>query len=103
MKDQNSRDAIIEHLEHVRNRPEMYAGEVSERAFYAYLSGFDAACTVLGHARSYDLYLQVCEERGWGMNALGPQKRMREMGLSEQAIVDELLTIEIETRRRFTP
>ena len=95
--------SIIEHFEHVRNRPAMFMGEASERALYAYLIGFETACRLLECIPNYGThsdFWKVCAERGWEENSFGPQKRMHDAGWVEEAIVIELLTIEIETWRR---
>lgn len=95
--------SIIEHFEHVRDRPHMFMGEASERAIYAYLIGFNTACCLLGYSPNDGIdgdFWKVCAERSREWNSHGPQKRMRDTGWNEKAIVIELLIIEIETWRR---
>ena len=98
--------AIIEHLTHVQQRPHMYCGELTENAIWAYLAGFNAACGIMGLGKLWTSpegdYWAVCAERGWDENALGPQKHMRDAGWDDNAIINELLTIETETWRRIS-
>ena len=105
MIDAKTIDEIIAHLEAVRKRPMVFLGEKTERALWVYFAGFNAACEILGQLRSgllwEKIYWQVAEERGWECNSMGAQKHMRDAGWAEEAIVDELLVIEIEQWRRI--
>jgi hypothetical protein len=84
----------------------MYCGERTERSIPTYLFGFNAAGAILTGLRGVGsretTYWTICDERGWEMNAFGPQKLMRDAGWNEDAIVDELLDIEIEIWLRIS-
>ena len=46
-----------------------------------------------------NLHHQVHERRGWRGSALGPIPHMREQGMTDEAIMDELIEIEVEVIR----
>ena len=94
-------DRIVEHLENVRQRPLMFIGELYAEAIHTYLFAFTAGCRICGRDRPQDHYWKVYETRGWKMNSLGLYKSMRDAGMPEAAVVDELIVIEIEAWRQF--
>jgi hypothetical protein len=89
---------IIRLLEEVKRKPGMYIGPPG--GIEAFLSGFRGACALFGVETGYDdLYETVLIEHGWGQNT-NPKLKMHEGGLNEHAIVQELLSIEIEVWKR---
>jgi hypothetical protein len=94
---------VVELLREVRRRPPVWLGGYSPDSLIHFLHGVNAAVGVFG--LRVDRYLgssygQVITERGWEHLAVAPVDEMRERGLSDQEIVQELLTIEIETWKR---
>ena len=92
---------FIEHLEHVRQRPGPFVGAYTEVAIRTYLVGFNTACRLCGYEQEDRVFWEVCAERGWEMNTLGPQKLMNDAGWAEHDIVDEMIIIEIETWKKM--
>ena len=93
-------EIIVATLERVRQRPGMYvAAELP--AVVNFLAGFYVGCSVAGVSAPTDgLDDTVVVERGWKVSSLGPLLSMKERGLSDEAILDELLAIEIEIWNR---
>jgi hypothetical protein len=94
---------VVELLREVRRRPPVWIGGYSPESLLHFLNGVTAAAGAFGlriHRHPGSAYGQVITERGWEHIAAAPVDEMRERGLSDQEIVQELLTIEIETWRR---
>jgi hypothetical protein len=89
-------ERIVEFLTSVRSRKPMHLETVDAAAAMNFLHGFRVGCMACG----FDLPPECCEQattgRGWEWSAAGTAGQMRERGLSEEAIADELLAIEIE-------
>ena len=95
-------DKIIAMLEAFRKYPQMYTGRVDIDLTLAYLHGFEAGLRLYDNNQPGKLRSKVTEERGWQVNALHPSSQMRERGMTPEAIVDEILVIEIEAWKRVT-
>jgi hypothetical protein len=91
---------ILELLEYVRERKEMYFSPIDGKAVADTLYGFKLGCLACGVENPHLVRDKVIEERGWALNALGLENQFREQGMSESQIADEILVIEIETWRR---
>jgi hypothetical protein len=59
--------------------------------------GFSIAAYALGLENSD--WLKVAEKRGWKISSVGTFPEMRERGMSDVEIADEVLAIEIEAWR----
>jgi hypothetical protein len=82
-----SRDEI---MRAICDRKEMYFQPVDSQTAKTFIDGFSTGCFAFG----IHIDWQAAEtERGWTANACGPVAEMRQRGLSDQAIVDELLAI----------
>ena len=90
--------AIIAKLEDVRQRPLMWIGQFEN--IVPFINGFNTACLSTIYNIRDNFYEEVANERGWHVSAQGPESFMREKGLTESQIVDELLTIHIELWKR---
>src|SRR5262249_53466026 len=95
----------IQTLERARLRPSMYFGRVDPTAPPDFLMGFSVAAQVaLGmDGNVFPSQGELFFERGWKWRALGVQcviYQMRRRGMSDEAIVDELIAVEIEMLRR---
>ena len=91
------RQSIID-LEHTRVRPGMfYAYETVEHTV-AYLWGFQRAVDLLLAPLSLarEEKAAVLRARGWTVTSVGPQHFMLDRGWSSEAIIDELICIEID-------
>ena len=93
---------IIEMLEHVRERPAVFAGGSTVCAVGTFLSGFDMGCYALGLSLPHEMRQQVKEERGGPRSAeVWPVAQMRERGMAEAAMASEMLAIDIAAWRRM--
>lgn len=91
--------AIIAELECVQKRPGMYIGH-DFLTIQVWLSGFNSACAALGYRTPYASYEAVVVERGWEHSTINVFGQMSKQGYEPLAIVNELLTIEIECWQR---
>jgi len=93
---------IIEELERVRGRRMLFVGDNSSSAAASFLCGFQCACMILGLNLPYAMRLQATEERGWPPSAEAwSVSAMREQGLSDEAIADEMIAIDIGAWRHM--
>ncbi len=93
-------DSVINLLEKVRSKPMVYIG-VDLSRIISFLDGVHAVCQTIGIQCGYGpMYEQVMTERGWTYSPKGPWQEMKERGLSDTDIVDEIINIEIEVLRR---
>jgi hypothetical protein len=94
--------AVIALLESVRPVPHMYMVRHDPDLAVAFLRGIAiTAERLLGICTDGELRCRVWEAHGWERGARGPVPQMQRAGLTDEAIVDELLAIEIETWKRF--
>jgi hypothetical protein len=95
--------SMLDILEHMRKRPDMWIGSRSVSSVNTFLTGFDLASQIF--APEFDskaVYREIVASRGW--EAASPQPvwhQMQEQGFKEQAIVDEILTIEYEVWKKI--
>jgi hypothetical protein len=90
---QDTRDGmyarIIEILDAFRRRKDPYISPVSPEEAEKFLYGFDTGCVACGVLVEW----QACaERRGWRLGAIGPITQMRERGMTDDAIIDELIS-----------
>jgi hypothetical protein len=89
-------DRLIQLLERLRKSKEMFLCPLTAAAMENYLNGFRGACSACGLEVPRKLRQQVVEKRGWKFSAAGPAGQMRDKGMDDEAIIDELAAIEIE-------
>lgn len=88
---------IIGQLENVHKRPALFIGRKDDvDGVINFLQGFLAACDALGFRYSRDINRQVIIESDWETGAEGVWLQMRQKGMSEEEIVQELLRLEIK-------
>jgi hypothetical protein len=97
---------VIEHLEAMRERPILYIGRMEHELMERLLWGFKIGCFAAGDVddgfeKHLEVSRQVIAEHGWEVLAISPSREMKERDLSEEAIIDELLAIEIDIWRRL--
>ena len=94
---------IIRMLEHIIQRPFLYVG-TQPLAVIAYLNGFNTILGYLGFTpprSGYDeLYKSVVIERGWEYDAGGPWHQMQKKGMTDEEVIKETISIEIEYWKR---
>jgi len=99
--DKDSAQKIVDLLVQARRRPEMFFP-----ADYSGISGFLGGIQALqralfGVAYNETLTTNLLKERGWDTpNSLAPWPEMKDRGLDIHAMIEEVLTIEIEILRR---
>lgn len=98
--------SLIELLEAARQRPGMYIGAAEPARVESFVLGIQVACCVLGEDASpgltaNELKRQVISERGWKWPVQGLVFHLRQRGLSDAQIVDELFAIELECWKRI--
>lgn len=85
-----SPDEIASVMHMICSRKEMYFQPTDSATANNFIWGFVTGCFVCG----VDLDLQAAEkQRGWKTEACGPIPEMKERGLSDDEITDELLAI----------
>lgn len=99
-----SASEVLELLEHVRSRKEMYFEHVTVEAVENFVTGFVVACVAAEIPLNWGTWHSSAEERGWETVATKTCSTvMRERGLSENEIVEELFEILLAAVRRVLP
>jgi hypothetical protein len=88
-------DRLLSILRSARQRKPMYFQPVDVETAENFLNGFRVGSLACGIEIPLSIQERATNERGWKWNALGPLKEMRERGLDDDQIVDELFAIEI--------
>ena len=86
---------LIELLRMVQTQPAMYMGRVTADATVSFCGGIWCVCYASGISLTNGIRSQATESRGWQYTSTGGVDLMREQGLTEEQIVQELLLIEI--------
>jgi|RhiMetdeSRZDD1v2_1073273.scaffolds.fasta_scaffold157749_2 hypothetical protein len=95
---------MIRTLEFVKEKPHMFVADNPVTSMECFLFGFRSGCYAntdinsLKHKNTID---EVTIERGWHFSPVPVSIEMRKRGLSDEEIIEELLTIEIEAWRRM--
>jgi hypothetical protein len=79
-------------LAHIRLRPQMYAGSREIDVVHSFLNGFYFAFSFWGLTIN-ETENQFMRERGWIISSGGLVAVMKEKGLSNQEMTDEMFTI----------
>lgn len=96
------RERLMQLLQQVQKQKGMFLFPLSVASLENYLNGFRAASAACGIEVPRKLRQQVLESRGWKFAGAGPVPQMKERGLTEEAMLEELLEIEIEQLRRLS-
>ncbi len=94
-------DKIITMLETFRKFPVMYAGRIDVDLTAAWLHGFEAGLSMSTDDGLNAFRQKVLYKRKWKITNVSPSVEMRERGMTPEAIVDELVIIEIEVWKRI--
>jgi DNA gyrase/topoisomerase IV subunit B len=89
---------IIQLLKRVRQKPGLYMGN-DVHAILHFITGVKCTCSVFGLQRDEAVYKAVVVERGWEYSAKAPLYQMMEKGMDYSHIINEVLSIEIDTWR----
>ena len=90
---------IIDLLEHVRTRKQMYFQVVDANSVECFVGGFIVACVAAELPFTWQEWHAAADERGWKSNP-SAATQMRDQQYSEEAIVEELFMILIAGVRR---
>ena len=95
-------DKFIEFFEEVLARPLMYFGKNDADAVIIFTHGLYTSLYITNHSfPSEEIYREVSKNRGWHFNALGIIPDMKKKGLSDEEMVKELISVEIEAWKVF--
>jgi hypothetical protein len=81
----------------------MYFQPVDVTATENFLGGFHLGCSACGLEVPFEIRERVTIERGWQWSAALPSDQMREKGLAEEEMIDELFAIEIAAWSAYEP
>jgi hypothetical protein len=89
-------DKMIRLLRSFQDRKKMYVQPVDLANVQSFLCGFAVGCLAADFDLPYELRDRAQESRGWNLShGLGPVPQMRERGMSDEEIMDELIEIEV--------
>ena len=93
--------SIVKEFEAVRRRPDIFIGKIESKSMEHYICGFRWGAHHCAYMKKYlekhrRIVEQVAYDRGWTMT---PEfvKSIRTSGLSEKEIIEEMLSVEIES------
>lgn len=87
---------LIEVLESAQQRKSMYFSPISPESVNHWLHGLRVGLSFCGVEWSTELRRQVVERRGLEFTAAGEVEQLVQRGLTSEAVVDELLALEID-------
>jgi hypothetical protein len=88
-------DKMIQILRSFQDRKKMYVQPLDVANVQSFLGGFVVGSFAADFELPHELAWTAQERRGWEQSALGPVRQMRERGMSEEEIMDELIEIQI--------
>lgn len=94
-------DRAIAVLQQFKKQKEAFVHPLEVNNVEIYLSGFRAGAAAFGVEIPKDLRRKVLEKRGYQRSAAGPVPQMKAKGMTEPAMMDELIDIEIELWQRL--
>ncbi len=93
-------DRIIQLLQQFKKQKEAFVHPLEIGGVEIYLSGFRAGIAACGAEIPKELRRKVLEKRGWQRSAAGPVPQMKAKNMTDLAIMDELIEIEVELWQR---
>jgi hypothetical protein len=94
----NNGNKILDVLEGFRTRKLMYIDPVCAEEAEKFLGAFDIGCFACGIPLEWH---DVVERRGWKLVSVSLIPQMRERGLSEEQVIDELIAFREEAVRSY--
>jgi len=94
---------IIGQLEAIKQRPQMYIGDLLPSRAETFFNGFSNGLAVLGIELPLRCQMEATEAHGWQWDAGSTARHMKAAGLADSAIVDELISITIDAWRLVGP
>lgn len=92
-------ERIIAELEHFRRRTATYVTQFDAPNTQSFLAGFRYALRVLGEAEDQGPHADATAAHGYINEPAGLIPQMKRRGMNEQAIMDELVAMEIDAFR----
>lgn len=93
---------FINFFEEMLPRPIIYFGKHDTDAVVLYIQGLCMSLNITNHSFPDEkIYREVSKSRGWHFNALGIVPDMKKKNLSDEEMVKELVSVEIETWKVF--
>lgn len=90
--------SLIEYLEQVRRSPRLYFHPVTDNGLHSHIHGIHIALSFFGLELNGEIYEKIEAKHGWrGNTSSGAVPHMRKAGLTEEQIVDEYLSMYLET------
>lgn len=84
-------------LKSFKARKGMYISTISIDTVQSFLTGMSCARGIGGHAA----WWEAQRRRGWKRNSAGPVPQMRDKGMTDEEIMDELIEIDIDVLERY--
>lgn len=90
--------SLIEYLEQVKRSPGLFFQPVTDNGLHSHIHGIHIAFKFCGLEPTTEVYEKIEANHGWqGNTSFGAVPHMRKAGLTEEQIVDEFLSMYIET------
>jgi hypothetical protein len=93
-------EQVLELLGKLCRRTTMYVCPVEIATVQSYLHGLETGCAFGGLKVTHEVYVAAAAARGWKFRSTGIVWHMQAKGLSEDAIIQELIAVEAEAFRR---
>ena len=91
----------VAYFEAMRTEPELYIGGYDVDAAIHHMIGFESACLILEGVGPTPFRHDLWEAQGMADSAYHPGHQRQQQGVEPQAIVEELLSVEIEAWKRL--
>ena len=92
-------DRVLELLDNLSKRPQMYVHPVDIATIQSFLHGLEAGCSLAGLTIAHEVRGIAAESRGWKYRATGIVWHMKEKKLADGQIIQELIAVEAEVFR----
>jgi hypothetical protein len=90
--------SLIEYLEQVKRSPRLFFQPVNDNGLHSHIHGIHVALNFFGLELDGEIYEEIEARHGWqGNTSFGAVPHMRKAGLTEERIVDEYLSMYLET------
>jgi hypothetical protein len=93
-------EGVLELLDSLSRRTAMYVHPVDISTVQSYLHGLEDGCRLGGLEVSRDAYVAAAASRGWEFRATGIVWHMESKGFAKEAVIQELIAVEVEAFRR---
>jgi hypothetical protein len=92
---------LLDLLDSLAKRPQMYVHPVSFRTIQSYLHGLNAGCRLAGIEYTWEEYFSAAQERGWDPRSnIGIERDFMRKEISDEMMAQELIAVEAGAYRR---